>query len=194
MIWKLLSSTVLASWIVHGYLRCAPPANLSLFSYQAQLHKVPFDKIQSPTDRILPFLVASNQVNYGIPFKLNCVEALAACFYIVGMKSDGDLLMGKFKWGHGFWELNQELFERYAKCATSEDILRAQDNYLQEMEEEKFARRSDYRDPLNIDDDQQQDEEDDDVEDQTYPVDSLGNFIVPTAGELNDAVETLSIH
>ena len=55
----------------------------------------------------VPYLLASNPVNYGRPFKLNCVEALAATFFICGFKEFGDLLLSKFTWGHSFYELNE---------------------------------------------------------------------------------------
>lgn len=55
---------------------------------------------------IVPYLVATNPVNYGKPWKLNCAEALAAIFYITGFPEHGEALMSKFKWGHAFYKVN----------------------------------------------------------------------------------------
>jgi pre-rRNA-processing protein TSR3 len=54
----------------------------------------------------VPYLLATNPVNYGKPWKLNCVEALAAAFYITGFEDYGRKLLDGFGWGEAFWEVN----------------------------------------------------------------------------------------
>lgn len=112
----------------------------------AKLDEVPFARIRSPHERLLPYLVAANPVNYGRPYKLNCAEALAAAFYICDMRAYGDALMSKFKWGDAFWELNAELLARYMQCETSADIVSTQTAWLAEIEAESKHRR-DHDDP-----------------------------------------------
>lgn len=147
----------------------------------ARLEEVPWTKIKSPNERLrdfpspclsqptystarkltfasssgtVPFLIATNPVNYGKPWRLvslaapcrpqlgeadqslhsqNCVEALAAAFYITGFEKEAELLcvsnlafilstaratdalclrrdrMSKFSWGHSFWKLNESV-------------------------------------------------------------------------------------
>ncbi|KIO22879.1 hypothetical protein M407DRAFT_78766, partial [Tulasnella calospora MUT 4182] len=105
----------------------------------ARLEEVPFAKIRSPNERLLPYLVATNPVNYGKPWKLNCVEALAAAFYIVGYDNAAERLLEKFSWGHSFWSLNGDLIKRYQTCQTSEDVIRMQEAIIAEMEADHAA-------------------------------------------------------
>jgi pre-rRNA-processing protein TSR3 len=80
--------------------------------------------------RALPFLVAANPVNYGTPFQLTTVEALAGALCILGERPQAEDLLSKFRWGHTFLELNDEPLRRYADCADSSDVVAVQEEYL----------------------------------------------------------------
>jgi len=108
----------------------------------ARLEEVPFAKIRSPHERLLPYLVATNPVNYGKPWRLNCVEALAAAFYIVGLDQPAEVLLSKFGWGHSFWEVNSMLIMRYRTCKTAADIKAMQDKIINELEDNYVAQRN----------------------------------------------------
>lgn len=82
------------------------------------------------TDRILPYLLAANPVNYGKPCQLSTAEALAAGLYIVGYKKDARYLLDGFKWGEGFFTLNFELLEAYADAMSSKEVVKIQNDYL----------------------------------------------------------------
>jgi len=99
----------------------------------ARLEEVPFAKIHSSHERLLPYLIATNPVNYGKPWRLNCVEALAATFYIVGLDEPAEILLEKFGWGHTFWEVNSGLIERYRTCKTGAEVQAMQDKIIAEL-------------------------------------------------------------
>ncbi|KAJ1676004.1 ribosome biogenesis protein tsr3 [Spiromyces aspiralis] len=106
----------------------------------ARLEEVPFKKIRARHNRLLPYLVAANPVNYGKPWRLNCVEALAAAFYICGMDDVGDALMGKFKWGHAFREVNEDLFRKYSQCKDSAEVIEIQGEWMAMIDRENEMR------------------------------------------------------
>ncbi|PSR76269.1 hypothetical protein PHLCEN_2v8563 [Hermanssonia centrifuga] len=100
----------------------------------ARLDEVPFGKIASPHERLLPYLIATNPVNYGKPWRLNCVEALAAAFYITGFDSYAERLLAAFGWGHSFWEVNRQFIVQYKTCNTAEEVSAMQEKILRDLE------------------------------------------------------------
>ena len=82
------------------------------------------------TLRCLPYLVAANPVNYGVPTKLSTVEALASALYIAGHRDEAKRLLSIFKWGPNFIELNHELLESYAHARDSAEVVELQEQFI----------------------------------------------------------------
>ncbi|RLI08032.1 DUF367 family protein [Candidatus Bathyarchaeota archaeon] len=83
--------------------------------------------------RCLPYLVAANPVNYGLPTKLSTAEALAAALYIAGFKEQARRVLSVFKWGPVFLELNRELLEAYSSAEDSRGVLEVQEEMLRTL-------------------------------------------------------------
>jgi pre-rRNA-processing protein TSR3 len=81
-----------------------------------------FSKNFTGIKRKLPPLLAGNPVNYSKLNKLTTAEALAASLFILGFREQSLELLDKFKWGHTFYELNQNLLEDYSKLESEEQI------------------------------------------------------------------------
>lgn len=113
-------------------------------------------------------MVAANPVNYGKPFKLSCVEAIAATLILTGFEEEAATILNSFKWGHVFLEINEELFNRYRQCKTAEELIEAQNVYMEMCETEKQDRASeatDYNDdpwfiPSSDEENESEEEED----------------------------------
>lgn len=97
----------------------------------AQLDKVNFKILPKKHNRLLPFLVATNPVNYGKPYKLNCVEAMSAALYICDFKEDAADLFECFSYGNEFFKINGELLDLYSQCKDSSEIVKTQNEYLE---------------------------------------------------------------
>lgn len=107
----------------------------------ARLDEIPFGKIKSPHERLLPRLMATNPVNYGKPFKLNCVEALAAAFYICSARPLGDELLSKFAWGENFPKLNLHYLAKYRTCHDAAEVTAAAEAFAHAVEAERLERQ-----------------------------------------------------
>ena len=90
----------------------------------------------------VPYLVAANSVNYGRPWRLNCVEALAAAFYICGHEDWAHEVLKNFSYGEPFLEINSQLLKRYAACANEEEVKKAEETWLAKIEREYAESRA----------------------------------------------------
>ncbi len=72
--------------------------------------------------RKLPPLLAGNPVNYSKLNKLTTAEAISDSLFIMGFKKDALELLNKFKWGHTFYDLNQNLLDEYSKLESEDQL------------------------------------------------------------------------
>jgi pre-rRNA-processing protein TSR3 len=81
-----------------------------------------FSKKFNGIKRKLPPLLAGNPVNYAKLNKLTTAEALSASLFILGFRDESLAILDKFKWGHTFYELNQNLLNEYSKLESEDQI------------------------------------------------------------------------
>eukprot|EP00792_Barthelona_sp_PAP020_P011458 TRINITY_DN5445_c0_g1_i1.p1 TRINITY_DN5445_c0_g1~~TRINITY_DN5445_c0_g1_i1.p1 ORF type:complete len:242 (+),score=65.94 TRINITY_DN5445_c0_g1_i1:31-726(+) len=99
-----------------------------------RIEETPVSKLKCKEHRLLPWLLAANPVNCGKPCKLSCVEALAAGLFICGQEFDAIKILNKFKWGENFLKLNGDYLLIYQGCETPTEILKAQQEIIDEYE------------------------------------------------------------
>ncbi|KAI1773782.1 DUF367-domain-containing protein [Hypoxylon cercidicola] len=113
----------------------------------ARTQEVQWNKVGGKCERLLPYLVAANTVNYGKPLRLNCVEALAAAFYICGHPDWAEEVLKPFNYGASFLAINSKLLKKYAACADEDEIVQTEKEWLERLEREHAESRE------NADDD-----------------------------------------
>jgi pre-rRNA-processing protein TSR3 len=101
----------------------------------ARLAEIPFKQMRSGHHRLLPFLVAANQVNYGKPSKLSCAEAAAATLYICNYVDAAKAVLDEFGWGREFIKLNKELLELYRTSSDADEVVKRQNEWLEKVEQ-----------------------------------------------------------
>lgn len=143
----------------------------------ARVNEVPWSRIGGKCERLLPYLVAANSVNYGKPWRLNCVEALGAAFYICGHPDWAEEVLSHFSYGKAFLEINSSLLKRYAACKDEAEIKKAEETWMAKLEKEYSDSRADggdsnetdiwksgntnHRMPVSSDEEDSEDEESD---------------------------------
>ena len=91
--------------------------------------------------RMLPLLLAANPVNWGKPGRLTTAEALATVLYLVGRTEQAREVLGAFRWGERFFELNREPLDAYAAATTSDELVNLQFEFF-EIEHAEGEERS----------------------------------------------------
>ena len=89
-----------------------------------------FPAVPRAAARALPYLLAANPVNYGKPFVLSSVEALAAALVIFGREEEARAILMKFVWGGQFLTLNREPLDAYAHATDSAGVVAAQAEFI----------------------------------------------------------------
>lgn len=92
--------------------------------------KETFSKKFKAENRRLPLLVPANPINYGHLGMLSSLEALAATLYIVNFKKEAKKLLGLYKWGQTFLNLNRNLLEEYSRVEDQNKILEIEKEYF----------------------------------------------------------------
>ncbi len=85
---------------------------------------------QINVSRALPFLIASNPVNFGKPFKLTTLEAFAAALYILDEIEHAQDILNIYKWAPHFLELNRQPLEDYRMAKDSKEIIQIMSKYI----------------------------------------------------------------
>lgn len=102
----------------------------------ARTKEVQWSKVGGKCERLLPYLVAANTVNYGKPWRLNCAEALAAAFAICGHLDWAEQVLEPFSYGAAFLKINAKLLRLYAQCEDEKAVHKAQEDWMERLEKE----------------------------------------------------------
>jgi pre-rRNA-processing protein TSR3 len=160
----------------------------------ARVKEIQWGKVGGRCERLLPYLVAANSVNYGKPWRLNCAEALAAAFYICGHPDWAEAILAPFPYGKAFLEINASLLKRYAACEDAAAVKRTEAEWMERLEKEYADSRDEEGDDADmwksgnvnrrpvIDSDEEDDEDDSDEDEEAHEsdVDSVDGIYLGT--------------
>ena len=89
-----------------------------------------FPRPKGMNERALPYLLASNPVNWGRPMELNSAEAVVAALMILGEKEQAETVAQRFGWGAEFIRMNGNMLIDYSNAKDSAEVVSIQNEYL----------------------------------------------------------------
>ena len=95
-----------------------------------------FPRPKGMNERSLPFLIASNPVNWGRPMELNSAEAAVASLMILGDAGQAERIIERFNWGPEFIRMNGEMLSDYSNALDSSEIIAIQNEYLEAVKKQ----------------------------------------------------------
>lgn len=107
-----------------------------------------FPHVRGEKARRLPYLVASNPVNFGKPWRLNSAEAVLASLIIMGQDEQAELFMPRFNWAPTFVTMNRELLDAYREAGDAAGVQKASDDYVESITGGDEQRRTPLISPL----------------------------------------------
>lgn len=82
------------------------------------------------TARRLPWLLAANPQHYGRLAELNTAEAVGAALLILGQPERAQVVLGTFRGGDGFLDLNRSLLDGYVRARSADDVRRTETEHF----------------------------------------------------------------
>ena len=89
-----------------------------------------FPRSEGMDERALPYLIASNPINWGRPMELNSAEAVIASLIILGEREQAGRIIERFNWGEEFMRINGNMLDDYSNAKDSVEVVRIQNEYL----------------------------------------------------------------
>ncbi len=102
-----------------------------------------FPHLKNVEERALPYLLASNPVNWGRPMELNSAEAIIAALIILGEGKQVETFTGRFNWAPEFMRLNGAMLNDYSKAKDSSEVIQIQREYIKVVIDDHRGKNSD---------------------------------------------------
>ena len=128
--WAVVLNPLTEAVLTSGDQETAERGGLAVIDCSWERAEEAFSSRLKGVNRRLPYLVAANPVHHGRLFELSSLEALAAALTIIGHGAQARQIVGIYKWGPVFLELNKEPLEEYARAKSGEEVEKIEKAYF----------------------------------------------------------------